>query len=125
MHSRSASWVANQSKKPLRAAERTPLALKLMMRMGEEPGLGIGDWGLGIGDWGLGVGDWGMGRGDGGFRIRKAETVMWFLDRKDRKSKRLKSSHKYAARMPYSARKKNVHIHEELEATSTTASASQ
>src|SRR3546814_18590278 len=43
MHSRSASWVANQSKKPLRAAERTPLALKLMMRMGEEPGLGIGE----------------------------------------------------------------------------------
>src|SRR3546814_3599539 len=61
MHSRSASWVANQSKKPLRAAERTPLALKLMMRMGEEPGLGIGDWGLGIGDWGLGIGDWGSG----------------------------------------------------------------
>src|SRR3546814_6658655 len=63
MHSRSASWVANQSKKPLRAAERTPLALKLMMRMGEEPGLGIGDWGMGIGGWGLGRGEGGLGVG--------------------------------------------------------------
>src|SRR3546814_5158953 len=71
MHSRSASWVANQSKKPLRAAERTPLALKLMMRMGEEPGLGIGDWGLGIGDWGLGIGDWGLGIGDWEWGILK------------------------------------------------------
>src|SRR3546814_4880247 len=35
--------------------------------MGEEPGLGIGDWGLGIGDWGLGIGDWGLGIGDWGF----------------------------------------------------------
>src|SRR3546814_15937281 len=69
MHSRSASWVANQSKKPLRAAERTPLALKLMMRMGEEPGLGIGDWGLGNGHGGMRVWEWGSAirvRGGGG-----------------------------------------------------------
>src|SRR3546814_1974339 len=87
MHSRSASWVANQSKKPLRAAERTPLALKLMMRMGEEPGLGIGDWGLGIGDWGLGLGDWGLGVGDGGLGYRA------------RRSTGLTASHKVATSM--------------------------
>src|SRR5690606_28425664 len=33
MHRMSASWARNQSKKPLLAAERMPLALKLMMRM--------------------------------------------------------------------------------------------
>src|SRR3546814_7205355 len=36
------------SKKPLRAAERTPLALKLMMRMDGEPGFGIGGSGWGL-----------------------------------------------------------------------------
>src|SRR3546814_1691273 len=74
MHSRSASWVANQSKKPLRTAERTPLALKLMMRMGEEPGLGIGDWGLGMGDWGWGLGGGGWGIGERGLVNRVGGT---------------------------------------------------
>src|SRR3546814_9004825 len=115
MHSRSASWVANQSKKPLRAAERTPLALKLMMRMGEEPGLGIGDWGLGIGDWGLGIGDWGLGiwdwglgnrgggtclasfaRGRGGPRYMLAGEGYRNESRADRKQTRLNSSHECA-----------------------------
>src|SRR3546814_7782484 len=50
---------------PIRAS--TSRASMKTVSMGEEPGLGIGDWGLGIGDWGLGIGDWGLGIGDWGF----------------------------------------------------------
>src|SRR3546814_9674815 len=93
MHSRSASWVANQSKKPLRAAERTPLALKLMMRMGEEPGLGVGDWGLGIGE--------SKGRDlPVVFRVKAGMTP---LHVRDRESTRLHYSHSCATRIQSSA----------------------
>src|SRR3546814_19964547 len=49
---------------PIRAS--TSRASMKTVSMGEEPGLGIGDWGLGIGDWGVGIGDWGWGIGDWG-----------------------------------------------------------